>query len=181
MIKFKPGGGNLPEKYNSLNGEYVGNSKKLADDDFVNLVLNKICNVNTGVPIVFPKQNYHSKNYADLYIKYCVVDFKHTIERSKIENYLLIQRKSNDKCIFLESLGYSKYRPEKLLLDIYNNTDFSFRKLSKFINYSFTLKTKTILNDSIKDRKIEVTSVWQIRPNNELKFVTLIPRRLEEC
>ncbi len=66
-------------------------------------------------------------------------------------------------------LGYSEKEKEKLLDDIEGNTVIKTLTFSRLEEKCLKCEAKTILKGNI------VTSIWELKENLEIRFITLIP------
>ena len=84
-------------------------------------------------------------------------------------DYLLTFSKDSDKSKFLETLGYSLSAPGKLRTDILCNTNWQTLTFSSYLKQCFRCIAQTNLNGKL------VTTVWELRKDFTLRFLTLIP------
>ena len=117
----------------------------------------------------FPTPGIHDDEYCDIFVKYCRKNIDSIVINEKKAMYLLMQRAKDDKSSFLNNLGYDVNSSDKLLLDIYNNTQINSLTFSRNEKMCLKCVAKTILNGKI------VTSVWKLKNSLEIRFITLIP------
>lgn len=174
MNDYKKGGGDKDQLYDKENGQYMRNEQCEKDEE--NLVLTKIFGINTHKPIVYPTVNVHDNDYCELIIRYCLNLKRPYLDENKIVKYLLIKKEKDDKSNFLNILGYNKNNWQELYKQLLDGTSFDKRKLSNFNEYQLTFETKTIIYDYVKNRKINITSIWNVEKDFTIRFITIIPR-----
>lgn len=170
-MPYKNGGGNHLQYYDEFDGQYDDQTKaKINEEDKKALTMVHYF----GLPyneLVFhwPLYNIHDNEYCDIFVKYarkCIKEYEMEINKAI---YLLTFQKENDKSAFLNSLGYSINNPEKLKGDIYCYTDIFSLTFSRYTKNCLRCIAKTNLNGKI------VTSVWELKHNFIIRFITLIP------
>lgn len=172
MNDYKKGGGDKEQLYDPANGQYTRNPQCLKDEE--NLVLLKLFNIKTNSSIAYPDMKIHDRDYCELLVAYGL-DLKNPfIDKRKITQYLLVKQAISDKSEFLKHIGYTLNNPDDLYWAIIKGTPFKYKRLSKFTEKSLNFETETVIKDLVKDRNIKLTSVWFIRKDFEVNFVTLI-------
>lgn len=170
-MSYKTGGGDHLQPYSEKNGQYKSNDKANQNEkDTKNLVLVHYFGFSKeDLPFCFPKYGIHDADYCDIFIKYSREHIKGILIDERKAVYLLTYKTKDDKSLFLNNLGYSENEKEKLLDDIQNNTKIGTLTFSRFEEKCLKCKAETILKGNI------VTSVWELKENLEIRFITLIP------
>lgn len=172
MNDYKKGGGDKKQLYDTENGQYTRNP--LCEKDEENLVLSKTFGLETRKPIAYPDIKIHDRDYCELLIAYGLDLRDPFIDNRKITEYLLIKQPSRDKSEFLKHIGYTLNNPDDLYWAIIDGTSFRHKRLSKFTEKSLTFETETVIKDLIRGRNIKLASIWFIRKDFGVNFVTLL-------
>lgn len=168
-MPLKPGGGNHMQLYDPKSGEYTDQEKqRMREYDSFAIVSYK-WNRNTSYKFHFPIEGVHEENYCRDFVQCIRFDIREPIYNQSKMDYLLSFKEKNDKSRFLESLGYSKDRPNKLFYDICANTKRSTFEFSRFSHGELIVEAQTILQGKL------IKTIWKIEKNLDIAFVTLIP------
>ena len=170
-MPYKMGGGNHLQYYDINDGQYDNQSKKrINEEDKKALAMVYYF----GLPyddLIFhwPLFGAHDDEYCDLFVKYArqyVHDFEMDINKAL---YLLSYQVNHDKSKFLKTIGYDASNLETLRKDICHCTDVSSLTFSRITKDCLKCSAKTILKGKL------VTSVWELKPDFTIRFITLIP------
>lgn len=170
-MPYKTGGGNHLQYYDVNDGQYDDQSKKrMNEEDKKALVMVHYF----GLPyddLIFhwPLFNVHDDEYCDVFVKYVrlyINDFEMDISKA---NYLLTYQADHDKSEFLKKIGYDQSGLDNLCEDICHCTDVTSLTFSRITKDCLKCMAKTTLKGKL------VTSVWELKPNFSVRFITLIP------
>lgn len=182
----KIGGGGHLQYYDLENGQYCEEDIiKFQDDDMKNLILYYYFGLEyNNILFHFPNIKIHNNEYCEVFVKYIRRNklYKNPyINENKIKNYLFKKRDVDDKSKFIINiLGYKNDINgwNELNFDIINNTDFTNMKFHG--NFIKTLKIRAITKLKDKNNNIYFcTTIWELEENLNLKFITLLPRRID--
>ena len=172
-MPYKPGGGNKPELYDPDTGEYTEEDKRIINKrNLESLVMHYLFGMKEE-KAAFPDYRFNDREYCELYVDYLKeISFNKEIDSRKAK-YLLTYSAKGDKSLFLKNkLGYNE---EKLLNDIYSNTDFRTMMFSELTEYGLKVIACTKLKSQIEGKIYYATSVWQFTSPKNARFITLIP------
>ena len=170
-MPYKIGGGEHLQYYDENDGKYDDQAKKrLNDEDKKALTLVHYFGLSYSYLVFhWPLYNVHDNEYCDIFVKYVrkyIKEYEMDINKAF---YLLTYQTGHDKSEFLKKLGYDVNDPEKLKNDICCYTDASTLTFSRLTKDCFRCIAKTILMGKI------VTSIWELKRNFKIRFITLIP------
>ncbi len=170
-MSYKTGGGNRLQPYSENNGRYESEEKASQNEnDTKNLVLVHYYGFpKENLPFAFPTYGVHDSDYCDIFVKYSRERVKGILIDERKAIYLLTYKTKDDKSLFLNKLGYSEKEKEKLLDDIRDNTEIKTLTFSRLEEKCLKCEAETILKGNI------VTSIWELKENLEIRFITLIP------
>lgn len=171
-MSYKIGGGDHLQPYSAKNGQYEEAQEKAGqnENDTKNLVLVHYFGFSKeDLPFCFPTYGVHDVDYCDIFVKYSRARIKGVLIDERKAVYLLTYKEKDDKSLFLNKLGYNENEKDKLLDDIRDNTDIKTLTFSRFEEKCLKCEAKTILKGNI------VTSIWELKENLEIRFITLIP------
>lgn len=184
---LKIGGGGHLQYYDLENGQYCDEDySKLNDNDLKSITLNLYYDLKQYNIFHFPTKPIHGNDYADIFIQFVRINKLYEssyIDDNKIQNYLFEKNEKNDKSkIIIEILGYpnNAYGWRKFRDDILKGTDFSKMKFDP----DFEIVVKIITITKIKNyigNNISFYTIWELTPELNLRFITLIPRRIKNA
>lgn len=168
---YKVGGGDHLQQYNADNGQYSNEDKtKFNEGDKENLVLVHYYGFSIEkFPFHFPMCGIHDNEYCDIFVKYSRQHIKKVVIDERKAFYLLGHREKDDKSLFLEKIGYGLDNTGELLNDIIHNTEIQSLTFSRMEAKCLKCEARTTLKGKI------VTTIWELKANFEIRFITMIP------
>lgn len=182
--KLKIGGGGHLQYYDLSNGQYCDDDfEKLNDNDLKNITLYYYYNLKQYNIFHYPINPIHGNDYANLFIqfiKYYKLYEKPYIEKDKINKYIFVKQIKNDKSKFvIEVLGYKNDLSgwKEFEEDLIKGTDFTKMKYDPPLEHVLKVITITTIKNK-EDKKIKFYTIWELTPNLNLRFITILPRRI---
>lgn len=170
-MPYKKGGGDRLQYYDEADGQYDEEAKKRMNEADMK-ALSKVHYF--GYPcdeLIFhwPVYGLHDSAYCALFVEYA----RKSIHGAEMDiqkcDYLLTPNEGSDKSKFLKALGYDLSDPGKLRSDILCNTYLKTLTFSSSLKKCFRCIAQTSLDGKL------VTTVWELRKDFTLRFLTLIP------
>ena len=170
-MPYKKGGGDRLQYYDEADGQYDEDTKKRMNEADMKALSTVHYFGHPYDELIFhwPVYGLHESAYCALFVEYA----RKSIHGAEMDirkcDYLLTFRKGSDKSKFLEALGYSLSAPGKLRTDILCNTNWRTLTFSSYLKQCLRCIAQTNLNGKL------VTTVWELRKDFTLRFLTLIP------
>lgn len=164
-MPYKPGGGNLPQPYSTIDGQYINKFDVLNNEI---RILNDAKTINDINNIIhYPTINFHSNEYCWKFVEI----FKEYFKPSKTYNkdkarWLLDDDKSHGRGRFLQySCDYKFWEVIELLDDINNNTDFDkliFSRLNQHKDNKNLATLSVMCLTKLRNNMI-CTTIWNVK------------------
>ena len=173
----KIGGGNKQQEYDEKNGRYgTGNllEFKTAQDG---IQYQLITGKEPPMPVFSPKND--NEEYArwwvdNVFVKW--LEYKHYLDPRKVNGYLLVPKKVDDKSHLLNHLGYFRDKNNDELYDlIEKQAEFHKAKYSRMSPYGVKIELIIDIPSKETGRIYKFKAIWMVDDSKEIKFLTLIP------
>lgn len=184
-MKYKIGGGGHLQPYDKEDGQYTDKDKaEIAKKDMENLMMVYLFGFDySELRFHFPKMGIHDDDYCDYFVRYVKDNHLYGepfMEETKLSKYLFYQRSVSDKSKYMiEVLGFENGPNgwNKARLAIIDGMDLETMKYTApFLNDCLEVSVESSVYDS-DGIKHDIITIWQLKDNLILRFITLKPRR----